>query len=94
MEDLARLSIKNKPVYVGVDDAEQESTVDGLEQVILISSFFFYFPVAFLLKFLSLRFIPFTFALIFLQPVLTLSILVAVMVPIHSSSSAHAVVGV
>lgn len=33
VEDLARLSIKNKPVYVGVDDAEQESTVDGLEQV-------------------------------------------------------------
>lgn len=33
MEDLARLSIKNKPVYVGVDDAEQESTVEGLEQV-------------------------------------------------------------
>eukprot|EP00752_Nemacystus_decipiens_P003785 g3485.t1 len=32
VEDLARLSIKNKPVYVGVDDAEQESTVDGLEQ--------------------------------------------------------------
>lgn len=33
VEDLARLSIKNKPVWVGVDDAEQESTVDGLEQV-------------------------------------------------------------
>ncbi|CAM9202843.1 unnamed protein product, partial [Hapterophycus canaliculatus] len=33
VEDLARLSIKNKPIYVGVDDAEQESTVDGLEQV-------------------------------------------------------------
>eukprot|EP00903_Cladosiphon_okamuranus_P017526 g16141.t1 len=32
VEDLARLSIKNKPVYVGVDDTEQESTVDGLEQ--------------------------------------------------------------
>ncbi|CAN0154004.1 unnamed protein product, partial [Ectocarpus fasciculatus] len=32
VEDLARLSIKNKPVYVGVDDSEQESTVDGLEQ--------------------------------------------------------------
>ncbi|CAN0291757.1 unnamed protein product [Ectocarpus sp. 6 AP-2014] len=32
VEDLARLSIRNKPVYVGVDDAEQESTVDGLEQ--------------------------------------------------------------
>ncbi|CAB1114216.1 unnamed protein product [Ectocarpus sp. CCAP 1310/34] len=32
VEDLARLSIQNKPVYVGVDDAEQESTVDGLEQ--------------------------------------------------------------
>lgn len=36
MEDLARLSIKNKPVYVGVDDAEQESTVDGLEQVMFV----------------------------------------------------------
>lgn len=33
VEDLARLSIRDKPVYVGVDDAEQESTVDGLEQV-------------------------------------------------------------
>eukprot|EP00904_Undaria_pinnatifida_P003064 jgi/Undpi1/12759/HiC_scaffold_6.g02427.m1 len=32
VEDLARLSIKNQPVYVGVDDSEQESTVDGLEQ--------------------------------------------------------------
>ncbi|CAM9276386.1 unnamed protein product [Sphacelaria rigidula] len=32
VEDLARLSIKNKPAYVGVDDSEQESTVDGLEQ--------------------------------------------------------------
>lgn len=35
VEDLARLSIKNKPAYVGVDDSEQESTVDGLEQVTL-----------------------------------------------------------
>eukprot|EP00953_Heterococcus_sp_UTEX-ZZ885_P040913 20903-Heterococcus_DN1.PRE.1 len=32
VEDLARLSIRDTPVYVGVDDAEQESTVDGLEQ--------------------------------------------------------------
>ncbi|CAM9259017.1 unnamed protein product [Pylaiella littoralis] len=32
VEDLARLSIKSKPVWVGVDDTEQESTVDGLEQ--------------------------------------------------------------
>lgn len=43
MEDLARLSIKNKPVWVGVDDAEQESTVDGLEQVsflVLLVRFF------------------------------------------------------
>ena len=39
MEDLARLSIKNKPVYVGVDDAEQESTVEGLEQVTLRTVF-------------------------------------------------------
>lgn len=34
VEDLARLSMKESPVYVGVDDAEQESTVDGLEQVL------------------------------------------------------------
>eukprot|EP00953_Heterococcus_sp_UTEX-ZZ885_P040914 20904-Heterococcus_DN1.PRE.1 len=32
VEDLARLSIRDTPIYVGVDDAEQESTVDGLEQ--------------------------------------------------------------
>ncbi|KAG5191512.1 DEAD box helicase [Tribonema minus] len=32
VEDLARLSIRDKPIYVGVDDAEQESTVEGLEQ--------------------------------------------------------------
>ncbi|CAM9790784.1 unnamed protein product, partial [Discosporangium mesarthrocarpum] len=32
VEDLARLSIKEKPVYVGVDDEERESTVSGLEQ--------------------------------------------------------------
>jgi ATP-dependent RNA helicase DDX18/HAS1 len=32
VEDLARLSIQGKPVYVGVDDDETEATVGGLEQ--------------------------------------------------------------
>jgi len=32
VEDLARLSIQGKPVYVGVDDTDREATVGGLEQ--------------------------------------------------------------
>ena len=32
MEDLARLSFKRKPVYVGVDDQRTEATREGLEQ--------------------------------------------------------------
>ena len=32
VEDLARLSFKRKPVYVGVDDQRQEATREGLEQ--------------------------------------------------------------
>ena len=32
MEDLARISFKNKPLYVGVDDAQKASTREGLEQ--------------------------------------------------------------
>ena len=32
VEDLARLSIKGKPVYVGVDDNKDAATVVGLEQ--------------------------------------------------------------
>jgi len=32
VEDLARLSIRTKPVYVGVDDEAQEATVSGLTQ--------------------------------------------------------------
>jgi len=32
VEDLAKLSLKNAPLYVGVDDDKSESTVDGLEQ--------------------------------------------------------------
>lgn len=31
IEDLARLSLK-QPIYIGVDDIAEESTVDGLEQ--------------------------------------------------------------
>lgn len=32
VEDLAKVSLKRSPLYVGVDDDKQESTVDGLEQ--------------------------------------------------------------
>lgn len=32
VEDLARLSIKGKPVYIGVHDHEERATVDGLQQ--------------------------------------------------------------
>ena len=32
VEDLARLSFKRKPLYVGVDDAQVLSTREGLEQ--------------------------------------------------------------
>ncbi|CAL1526780.1 unnamed protein product [Lymnaea stagnalis] len=31
-EDLARISLKKEPFYVGVDDKKQEATVEGLEQ--------------------------------------------------------------
>lgn len=33
VEDLARVSLKKAPLYVGVDDHKDTSTVDGLEQV-------------------------------------------------------------
>ena len=33
VEDLARVSLKKAPLYVGVDDDKQTSTVEGLEQV-------------------------------------------------------------
>ena len=32
MEDLARLSFKHKPLYVGVDDSRSTATREGLEQ--------------------------------------------------------------
>ena len=32
VEDLARLSFKRKPLYVGVDDKQTQSTREGLEQ--------------------------------------------------------------
>ena len=32
-EALARVSLKKRPMYVGVDDAKKEATVEGLEQV-------------------------------------------------------------
>lgn len=33
VEDLARISLKKEPLYVGVDDNKDMATVDGLEQV-------------------------------------------------------------
>ena len=33
VEDLARISLKKAPLYVGVDDNKDTSTVEGLEQV-------------------------------------------------------------
>lgn len=33
VEDLARISLKKEPLYVGVDDDKEKATVDGLEQV-------------------------------------------------------------
>ena len=32
VEDLARLSFKRRPLYVGVDDTNDEATREGLEQ--------------------------------------------------------------
>lgn len=34
VEDLARISLKREPLYVGVDDNKDKATVDGLEQVL------------------------------------------------------------
>lgn len=34
VEDLARISLKREPLYVGVDDNKDSATVDGLEQVV------------------------------------------------------------
>ena len=33
VEDLARVSLKKAPLYVGVDDHRDTATVEGLEQV-------------------------------------------------------------
>lgn len=33
VEDLAKISLKKEPLYVGVDDNKETATVDGLEQV-------------------------------------------------------------
>jgi ATP-dependent RNA helicase DDX18/HAS1 len=31
--DLAKLSLKKEPLYIGIDDNKEEATVSGLEQV-------------------------------------------------------------
>jgi len=33
IEDLARVSLKKEPLYIGVDDQKDKATVEGLEQV-------------------------------------------------------------
>ena len=33
IEDLARISLKKEPLYIGVDDQKDKATVEGLEQV-------------------------------------------------------------
>jgi len=33
IEDLARISLKKEPLYIGVDDKKDKATVEGLEQV-------------------------------------------------------------
>ena len=33
IEDLARISLKKEPMYIGVDDAKESATVEGLQQV-------------------------------------------------------------
>lgn len=40
VEDLARISLKKEPLYVGVDDDKEVATVDGLEQVLFINSLY------------------------------------------------------
>lgn len=39
VEDLARISLKKEPLYVGVDDNKDNATVDGLEQVLAATCF-------------------------------------------------------
>lgn len=36
VEDLARLSFKRKPLYVGIDDSKAVATREGLEQVSVV----------------------------------------------------------
>uniref|UniRef100_A0A8C9U259 ATP-dependent RNA helicase n=2 Tax=Scleropages formosus TaxID=113540 RepID=A0A8C9U259_SCLFO len=38
VEDLARISLKKEPLYVGVDDNKEKATVDGLEQGYVVCS--------------------------------------------------------
>ncbi|CAI8008879.1 ATP-dependent RNA helicase DDX18, partial [Geodia barretti] len=40
VEDLARISLRKAPLYVGVDDDKETSTVDGLEQVSFLTYFY------------------------------------------------------
>ena len=42
VEDLARLSLKKAPLYVGVDDDKDASTVEGLEQVYILPLYICY----------------------------------------------------
>lgn len=37
-EDLARISLKKRPVYIDVEEFEQHSTVSGLQQVNILQT--------------------------------------------------------
>uniref|UniRef100_A0A5F4W1Z9 ATP-dependent RNA helicase n=1 Tax=Callithrix jacchus TaxID=9483 RepID=A0A5F4W1Z9_CALJA len=47
VEDLARISLKKKPLYVGVDDDKANATVDGLEQGYVVGPTEKRFPLLF-----------------------------------------------
>jgi hypothetical protein len=44
-DDLAKLSLKKEPLYVGIDDNKEEATVSKLEQVLLVPLAFTHFTV-------------------------------------------------
>ena len=53
LEDLARVSLKKEPLYVGVDDSKDIATVEGLEQVHIKSKQSLRLVVGFMFHFTS-----------------------------------------
>jgi len=54
IEDLARISLKKEPLYIGVDDAKDKATVEGLEQVNFLDIWWAFFPRIDLLRSLDI----------------------------------------